>query len=82
MQTYLGIDCSTQSAKAVVIDAAGRTVARESVPFPQPYIDGPDPLVRHADPRMWLAGVEAVLGKLRDGGFDMSSIAAVGAFIT
>ncbi|MBQ4198431.1 MAG: carbohydrate kinase [Kiritimatiellae bacterium] len=78
MQTYLGIDCSTQSAKAVVIDAAGRTVARESVPFPQPYIDGPDPLVRHADPRMWLAGVEAVLGKLRDGGFDMSSIAAVG----
>ncbi len=78
MRTYLGIDCSTQSAKAVVIDDAGRTVAREGVPFPQPFIDGPDPLVRHADPRMWLAGVDAVLKKLRDGGFDMSSIAAVG----
>ncbi len=78
MQTYLGIDCSTQSAKAVVIDEAGRTVARKSVPFPQPFIDGPDPLVRHADPKMWLAGVDAVLKKLRDGGFDMSSIAAVG----
>lgn len=78
MRTYLGIDCSTQSAKAVAIDENGRVVARECVPFPQPFIDGPDPLVRHAEPGMWLAGVEAVLRKLRDSGFDMSSVAAVG----
>ena len=78
MRTYLGIDCSTQSAKAVAIDENGRVVAREGVPFPQPFIDGPDPLVRHAEPGMWLAGVEAVLRKLRDSGFDMSSVAAVG----
>lgn len=78
MRTYLGIDCSTQSAKAVAIDENGRVVAREGVPFPRPFIDGPDPLVRHAEPGMWLEGVGAVLAKLRDGGFDMSSVAAVG----
>ena len=78
MRTYLGIDCSTQSAKAVAIDENGRVVARGGVPFPPPFSDGPDPLVRHAEPGMWLAGVEAVLRKLRDSGFDMSSVAAVG----
>ena len=28
------------------------------VAFPQPFIDGPDPLVRHADPRMWADGIQ------------------------
>lgn len=78
MRTFLGIDCSTQSVKAVAIDAGGNVVARAGVAFPQPFIDGPDPLVRHADPRMWLAGVDALLRKLRNDGFDMGSVAALG----
>ena len=78
MKYFLGIDCSTQSVKALVIDGAGVIVAYESVALPRPYLETSDPLVRHADPRMWLEGVDAVLKKLRDSEFDMASIAAIG----
>ncbi|MBP5285030.1 MAG: carbohydrate kinase [Kiritimatiellae bacterium] len=83
----LGIDSSTQSVKALVYDAgAKKAVASASVNFgrelpefncPDGFLPNADPLVRQADPRLWLAGLEKVLGKLKDV-FDTSKIDAIG----
>ena len=83
----LGIDSSTQSVKALVYDAdAKKAVASASVNFgrelpefncPDGFLPNADPLVRQADPRLWLAGIEKVLGKLKDV-FDTSKIDAIG----
>ena len=47
------------------------------VPHPSSLIPHPS-LVRHADPRMWVEGLELVLAKLRAGGCPMGDIAAIG----
>ena len=88
MAYYLGIDCSTQGMKALVIDpAASRVVAGASVRFtadlpefgcPDGVLPHPDPLVRHADPLLWVAGLELTLKRLQDTGVEMERIAAVG----
>lgn len=83
----LGIDSSTQSIKALVYDTdAGKVVTTVSVNFgkelpefgcPDGFLPNADPLVRHADPKLWVAGLDKVLGKLKDA-FDTSKIAAIG----
>lgn len=83
----LGIDSSTQSIKALVYDTeARRVVTTVSVNFgkelpeyncPDGFLPNEDVLVRQADPRLWVAGLEKVLGKLRSA-FDTSLIAAIG----
>lgn len=85
---YLGLDCSTQSMKAIVIDPVeGKTVAEASVNFgkdlpqyncPEGYLANADRLVKHADPLLWLAALDLVLIRLRDGGCDMAAIAGIG----
>ena len=82
----LGLDASTQSCSAIVIDTeAGAIVAEASVNFgeslpdygaPSGFIpDGADGEV-HSDPRMWLDALEQVLEALR-AECDLSQIEAI-----
>jgi len=82
----LGIDSSTQSCSAIVIDpVAGEVVAEASVNFgdrlpqydaPSGFIpDGADGEV-HSDPRMWLDALELMLEEL-SGKCDLSKVVAV-----
>lgn len=83
----LGIDSSTQSIKALVYDSdAKRAITTVSVNFgkdlpefssPDGFLPDADPLVRHANPLMWLAGLDKVLAKLQKE-FDTSKIEAIG----
>ena len=88
MAYYLGVDSSTQSMKGLVIDpAAGTIVTKASVSFkddlpqfncPDGVLANPDPLVKHADPLMWLAALDLLLARLQATGVDMGEIAAIG----
>lgn len=88
MSYYLGIDCSTQSIKGIIIDPkAGKVVAEAGVNFgndlpqfncPDGVLASDDPLVKHADPLMWAAGLDLLLARLRESGADMARIAAIG----
>lgn len=82
----LGLDASTQSCSATVIDTATGTVVLEhSVNFgerlaqyaaPNGFIpDQPDGQV-HADPRMWLDALDLLLKEL-EGQFDLSRVEAI-----
>ena len=74
MPLYLGFDSSTQSLKAIIIDSLkGEIVAAETVNFshelpefkcPNGALENPDPLVKQADPLMWVAAINLVLSKL------------------
>ena len=88
MAYYLGIDSSTQSLKGLVIDCEkGEIAAQASVNFtrdlpqfncPDGVLANDDPLVKHADPAMWLAALDTMLARLQSSGFPMAEIAAVG----
>ena len=84
----LGIDSSTQSVKAVIYDTqSGRVTASAAVNYgrdlpqfgsPDGFLPNADATVRRADPRMWLAGLDLVLARLRDSGAPMGEVAAIG----
>ncbi len=88
MAYYLGIDSSTQSMKGLVIDPeAGLVVTSAGVSFkddlplyrcPDGVLANPDPLVKHADPLMWLASLDLLLERLKATGVDMGKIAGIG----
>ena len=88
MKLTLGIDSSTQGVKAVAWDVNAQKVSfSASVNYgrdlPQygsqdGFLPNDDVLVRHADPRMWIAGLELVLARLQATGCPMSEIAAIG----
>lgn len=86
MSYALGIDSSTQSCSAIIIDTeAGKIVAESSVNFgerlpeynaPQGFIpDGPNGEV-HSDPRMWLDALDALLQDLAEK-CDLSKVTAI-----
>lgn len=86
MTWYLGLDASTQSLSAIILDLdTGAIVCDESVSFaefpgfgcPQGHLDHDDPLVKHADPRVWLAALDRLLGRLNQQGLDLSRVAAI-----
>ena len=84
----LGIDSSTQGVKAVAWDvAAQKVVFSASVNYgkdlpqygsPDGFLPNDNVLVRHADPRMWVEGLELVLKRLQASGCPMDQIAAIG----
>jgi xylulokinase len=86
MSYALGIDASTQSCSAIVIDAErGEIVADASVSFgkelpeygaPSGFIPGGEEGEVHSDPRMWLDALEMVLEKL-NAQCDLSRVVAV-----
>ena len=88
MAFYLGIDSSTQSMKGLVIDPSeGKVVVSAGVNFkadlpqyhcPDGVLANSDPLVKHADPLMWLAALDLLLQRLAATGTDMGKIAAIG----
>jgi xylulokinase len=86
MSYALGIDSSTQSCSAIVIDTeTGKITAEASVNFgerlpqygaPQGFLpDGSDGEI-HSDPRMWLDALDILLEELK-GHCDLSKIAAI-----
>lgn len=87
MALYLGLDCSTQSVKALVIDPAAGTIrASAAVNFgrdlpqfdcPEGVLAHPDPLIRHSPPLMWVAALDLVLARLVEQGAPMAAIRGI-----
>jgi xylulokinase len=75
MPKYLGIDSSTQSLTAIVIDTAGPEIVAElaiaykdepalaKYKCPQGFLEHSDDKVRHADPLMWVEALDLLLEK-------------------
>jgi xylulokinase len=87
MNRYLGLDASTQSLSALLIDTdTGEVVIDRSVAFgerlprygsPQGFLPNPDARIRHADPLMWVEALDLLLGELRAAGVDLSTVRGV-----
>jgi xylulokinase len=87
MSQYLGLDSSTQSLSALVIDLdAGKVVADRSVNFgerlpqyksPRGFLAHDDQRIKHADPLMWVEALDLVLQDLREAGVDLGRVRAV-----
>ncbi|MBS1369612.1 MAG: carbohydrate kinase [Lentisphaeria bacterium] len=88
MALSLGIDVSTQGIKAELIDSgdAARRFAGVSVNFgtdlprhgaPEGFRPDPDPLLRQADPGMWLDALDLLFARMRDAGLPLGEVAAV-----
>lgn len=88
MAYLLGIDASTQSVSAVLLDITENIhlVSEVAVSFaedlpewgaPQGFIPGGPEGEVHADPRMWLAGLDLCLHRLKETGVNFSKITAV-----
>ena len=87
MSLFLGIDAGTQSIKCIVIDcASGRIVAESSVNFgrdlpqyasPNGFLPNDNPLVRRADPRMWLDALELAFRRLAGSGSPLSAVRGI-----
>lgn len=84
MAYFLGLDSSTQSLSAIVIDTGrGQVVLDESVNFgkdlpaydsPQGVLRNESALVRHSDPLMWVEALDLLLSRVRAKGFDWSQV--------
>ena len=84
---YLGLDSSTQSLSAVLLDLMSREVLLDhSINFDERLPDfgckngvlpNADPQVAHSDPLMWLAALDLMCQDLVDKGVDLGQIAAV-----
>ncbi len=84
---FLGLDSSTQSLSAVLLDfEAARIVSMFSVNYgadlpeyasPRGFLENPNPLIRHADPRMWAAALDLLFARMSAAGVPMARIAAI-----
>jgi xylulokinase len=82
----LGLDSSTQSLTAVVLDAAtGAVVHQRALNFDRDFpaygtrsgvLPHADPAIVHAPPLMWVAALDRILGELKDV-VDLSQVAAI-----
>jgi len=87
MGLYLGLDSSTQSLSALVIDTeSAQIVLEESVNFgqalpeyrsPHGFLPNSEPLLRHANPLLWVAAVDCLLSKIVARGFALGSVSGV-----
>ncbi len=87
MALFLGLDSSTQSLSAMVIDTtSGKVVLDQGLNFGQvlPEFDSPsgflpheNPRLRHANPLMWVAALDRLLTDLKRAGTDFSRIEGV-----
>ena len=87
MARYLGLDASTQSLSALIIDIdTGAVCANHSVVFgerlpqynsPKGFLVHEDPRVRHSDPLMWVEALELLLADLVKAGVDLGSVRGV-----
>jgi len=81
---YLGLDLSTQSITAVVINPSDGEVQELSINFDEAYpkyqtrggvLVGEDPTVVFSDPRMWVEAIDDILGLLQQKGITRSIMA-------
>ncbi|OGV67474.1 MAG: hypothetical protein A3K18_29130 [Lentisphaerae bacterium RIFOXYA12_64_32] len=87
MNWFMGLDSSTQSLSAVVINPAKAVVVDErSINFgvdlpqyhsPQGFLEHQDPLTRHADPRLWVAALDLLFERMKGDGLDLSRIRGI-----
>lgn len=89
MRTYLGLDSSTQSLSAILIEVDGqraRVVWEHSLNFDESFpqfgtvhgvLPGDDPLVKVSSPAMWVEALETMLGLLARSGIDLSHLRAI-----
>lgn len=87
MGLFLGLDSSTQSLSALIIDTdSGRVVLDESLSFgkelpeygsPSGFLEHSDPRIKHADPLMWVAALDRLLGRLRASGADLGAVRGI-----
>ena len=87
MARFLGLDASTQSMSALIIDTdTGAVCANHSVVFgerlpryhcPNGFLVNDDPRVMHSDPLMWVEALELILGDLVKAGVDLGSVRGV-----
>lgn len=87
MAQFLGLDSSTQSLSALLIDTdAGKVVAERSVNFgarlpqyqsPTGFLPNADPSIKHADPLMWVEALDLLLHELRGAGVDLGKIRGI-----
>lgn len=87
MSIVLGLDSSTQSISAVILNTdEGRIVVEETVRFgedlpafgqPSGFIPGGENGEVHADPLMWLEALNLLLERLKAQGCDLASVEAI-----
>ena len=87
MSLFLGLDSSTQSLTAIVLDTANGQIVRElAINFGQdlPQFNSPNgflphanPLVKHSDPLMWVAALELVMDRLKAQGVPLAQIRGI-----
>jgi xylulokinase len=89
MALYLGLDSSTQSVTAIVIEVDGprrEVVFHHSLAFDEALpaygtrhgvSPDPDPLVATAPPAMWAEALDRMMGVLREAGLDLSRLRAI-----
>ncbi|HOK04955.1 MAG TPA: FGGY family carbohydrate kinase [Victivallales bacterium] len=88
MSLVMGIDSSTQSIKAVIIDVNSREIiCSEAVNFaqelgakynsPEAVIQHNNPLVKHSNPLMWLEGLDILLLRLKEKSVPLNKIKAI-----
>jgi len=87
MPQYLGLDSSTQSLSALLIDTdTGKVVAERSVNFgerlpqyksPKGFLANEDAAIKHSDPLMWVEALELLLQDLRSAGVDLSRVRGI-----
>ena len=88
MPHYLGLDSSTQSLSAIIIDTDAKRVALSlNVNFgkdlpdflsPHGFLRNDNPLIVHADPLLWVAALELLLERIRATGYDLSQLRGIG----
>jgi xylulokinase len=84
---FLGLDASTQSLSAVVIDLDARRVVHEkSLNFDRALpeygtqngvLPNPDPLVKHSSPLLWAAALDRLFTELKQDGVALGEILAI-----
>lgn len=84
---FLGLDSSTQSLSAVIIDLdAHRVVYEKSLNFDRALpefktkngvLPHPDPLVKHSSPLLWAAALDRLFAEMKNDGAPLGEILAV-----
>jgi xylulokinase len=89
MALYLGLDSSTQSLTAILLDADGdrrRVVFESSLSFDQALprygtrhgvLPDDDPAVAVSSPLMWAEALDVMLGRVASSGVELSRLAAI-----
>jgi xylulokinase len=84
---FLGLDSSTQSLSAVVIDLdAGKVIYEKSLNFDQSLpqfktkngvLPGRDPLVKHSNPLLWAAALDLLFAQMKKDKVALGKIVAI-----